>query len=124
MDMLRELPDTTQVEGEPKRRWFNSPELDLIVWLSDDDKPVGFQLCYDKPHNERALTWHEDRGFDHSGVDDGEQTPAEHNRTPILVTDGLFDRDRVKRKFLEASAEVPEPIRKFVARTLDRYTGP
>ena len=88
MDTLRELPDTRQIEGEPKRRWFNSPELDLIVWLDEDDAPVGFQLCYDKHHGERALTWRAGRGYDHAAVDDGEQTPAQHKSTPILVADG------------------------------------
>ena len=123
MDSLRELLDTRQIAGEPKRRWFSSPELDLIVWLGDDDAPVGFQLCYDKHRGERALTWREDRGFDHAAVDDGEQTPAQHKSTPILVADGYFDRDRVKTKFLESSAEVPQSIRAFVTRVLDRYPG-
>lgn len=121
VDALRELPDIRQIAGERKRRWFSSPELDLILWLGDDDAPVGFQLCYDKHRDERALTWREDRGFDHAGVDDGEHTPAQHKSTPILVADGHFDRDRVKTRFLESSANVPQPIRAFVARILDRY---
>ena len=121
MDVLRELPDTRQIPGEPKRRWFNSPELDLIVWLDDDDRPSGFQLCYDKSRGERALTWHEGRGYDHAAVDSGEGMPTKYKGTPILVADGLFEPDRVKEDFLEASAEVPDAIRTFVAGVLDRY---
>ena len=122
MDELRELSDTRQVAGEPRRRWFNSPHLDLIVWFDDADKPVGFQLCYDKLDNERALTWREGRGYDHMGVDDGETiTPAQHKETPILVADGAFDCRRVKVKFEEASAEVPDSLRRFVLERLEKY---
>lgn len=123
IDPLRELANTRQVEGEPKRRWFSSPQLDLIVWLDEADEPLGFQLCYDKLRAERALTWHADRGFEHSAVDDGEDSPAQHKSTPILVADGLFARDRVKKAFLEASAEIPANIRNLVGDVLDRYPG-
>jgi len=121
MDLLRELPDTRQIPGEPKRRWFNSPELDLIVWLGSDDRPSGFQLCYDKLRRERALTWHESRGYDHAAIDSGEGMPTKYKGTPILVADGLFESDQVKENFLEASAEIPEDIRTFVAGVLERY---
>lgn len=121
MSMLRELPDTRQIAGEPRRRWFFSSELDLIVWLDDQDEPIGFQLCYDKYRGERALTWHKDRGYDHAAIDDGENVPSQYKSTPILVADGLFERDRVKAAFLAASAEVPETIRRFVADALARY---
>jgi len=122
MDLLRELPDTRQIAGEPKRRWFTSPELDLIVWLNDDDKPVGFQLCYDKSAGEHALTWREGRGYDHAFVDDGEEiTPAQQKSTPILRADGHFNRKRVKEMFLEAAAHVPESLRAYVRRVLESY---
>ena len=121
MEPLRELPDTRQIPGEPRRRWFNSLELDLIVWLDDKDRPSGFQLCYDKSRGERALTWHEGRGYDHAAVDSGEDMPTKYKGTPILVADGLFESDRVRENFLEASAEVPEHIRRFVSDVLERY---
>ena len=47
MDALREIVDVRQVPGEPKRRWFSSDDIDLIVWLDDSGAPVSFQLCYD-----------------------------------------------------------------------------
>lgn len=121
MDLLRELPDARQVPGEPRRRWFNSPDLDLIVWMDDRGDPTGFQLCYDKLRSERALTWHADRGYDHAAVDDGEAAPGKHKSTPILVADGLFQSNRVHAEFLEASADVPEDIRQFVSDALLRY---
>lgn len=121
MSELRELPDARQVEGEPKRRWFSSPDLDLIVWLDAADAPVGFQLCYDKTRGERALTWRAERGYDHAAVDDGEHGPAQYKRTPILVADGHFNRERVQAIFMEASESVPEGIRNFVTDRIHVY---
>jgi hypothetical protein len=121
MDALRELPDTRQVEGEPRRRWFSSPDLDLIVWLDEQDTLVGFQLCYDKSRGERALTWRKDRGYDHMGVDDGEAGPAQYKSTPILVADGHFDRERVEGLFINSSEDVPAALRSAVADLIHRY---
>ena len=122
LDGLRELPDTRQVEGEPRRRWFSSPDLDLIVWVEDSEEIVGFQLCYDKTRRERALTWRLGRGYDHMGVDDGEQSPGQYKSTPILVADGFFDRERVTALFLESSERIPEGIRVVVAELIKGYT--
>lgn len=121
MSDLRELSDTRQVPGEPRRRWFSSPELDLIVWVDDADQPVGFQLCYDKQSGERALTWRAGRGFDHAAVDNGEGMPTKYKGTPILVADGVFNSRRVSEIFCKASASVPAPIRRFVTETLARH---
>ena len=121
MSTLRELADTRQIAGEPRRRWFNAPDLDLIVWLDERETPIGFQLCYDKQRFERALTWREGRGYDHAAVDSGEAGYANYKRTPILVADGAFDSARISALFSEASIELPEPIREFVAQALQNY---
>jgi hypothetical protein len=39
--------------------------FDLIVWYEPDGGVHGFQLCYDKPGRERALTWTLVDGFRH-----------------------------------------------------------
>ncbi len=121
VEALRELPDARQVEGEPFRRWFSSPDLDLIVWIDEREAVVGFQLCYDKLRGERALTWRQGRGYDHMGVDDGESGPGQFKSTPILVADGFFDRQRVTGLFLESSEGVPQPIRDTVVNLLNAY---
>ena len=120
MESLRELPETRQIDGEPKRRWFSSPDLDLILWFGEAGEPLGFQLCYDKTRGERALTWHEDRGYEHAAVDDGEET-LYHKSTPILVADGVFDRERVVDMFLRSSDGVPPTLREYVAERLKDY---
>jgi hypothetical protein len=116
------MRDTRQIPGEPRRRWFCSPELDLIVWMDDDaGRPLGFQLCYDKLIGERALTWREGRGYDHSAVDNGESMPTKYKGTPILVADGVFEQGRIAAVFEDASSEIPADIRAFVSEKLTRY---
>jgi hypothetical protein len=121
MDPLRELADTRQIPGEPKRRWFTSLQLDLFIWVDEADQPVGFQLCYDKNAGEHAFTWREGRGYDHSSVDDGEDGPSIYKSTPILRANGYFNRSRVKTLFLEAAAAVPTVLREFVSERLDSF---
>jgi hypothetical protein len=121
MGDLRELRDTRQVEGEPKRRWFSSPDLDLIVWLDDEESLVGFQLCYDKTRGERALTWRDGRGYDHNAVDDGEQSPGQYKSTPILVAAAHFHSARGGAFFWDASAGGPDDIRAIVSELIHAY---
>ena len=47
MNPLSEVRNCRQVRGEPRRRWFGSEQMDLIVWCDDTGAPIGFQLCYD-----------------------------------------------------------------------------
>ena len=82
--MLREVNEVQQVPGEPRRRWFASEALDLIVWEDADRRVTGFQLCYRVDDDEKALTWRAGRGFTHNRVDDGEGRPARHKMSPVL----------------------------------------
>ena len=109
--MLREIRRTKQIEGEPRRRWFLSDSLDLVVWLDEDEEIVGFQLCYDKPHSERALTWGREGGLvSHMAVDDGESVGLGHKETPVLVPDGAVDLERILGLFDEEACELPLKI--------------
>jgi len=119
--MLSEVQQVEQVTGEPRRRWFNSLRLDLIVWLNLMDHVVGFQLCYGKPKDEHALTWKKGEGFVHHRVDDGERNPAMAKRTPILVADGLFPGDEVAASFKEESRDIDPEISSFVYEKLLSY---
>ncbi len=69
--MLREVQNVRQIGGDPSRRWFSDPGMDLIVWMEARDI-VGFQLTYDKPHAEKAVTWRAGAPeLSYTGVDDG-----------------------------------------------------
>jgi hypothetical protein len=103
--MLREIKNVRQIPGEGTRRWFRDAEFDLIVWYDDDGGLTGFQLCYDKEHYERAITWYAGGSYVHARVDDGE-SPGEINATPILVSDGVFDASAVAARFRDAAAGV------------------
>lgn len=119
-DMLREMKWVSQVEGEPLRRWFADYDLDLIIW-QDDASVVGFQLCYDKSQQERALSWQPTEGFRHSWVDSGEIRPGRHKPAPVLVRGGSFDVRQVARKFLDKSLALEREIAEFVYGKLMEY---
>lgn len=105
--MLHEISTARQISGEPKRRWFTSPNIDLFVWVNDHDAPTGFQLCYDKQHREHALTWTEASGFSHMAVDGGESRPARHKGAPILVANGVMDPRQILEDFLLEAELLP-----------------
>ena len=122
MDALREIVDVRQVPGEPKRRWFSSEDIDLIVWLDDSGAPVSFQLCYDKLQSEHALTWQPEFGFVHLAVDGGEQGVGfQYKSTPILVAGGHCDANRVTSRFTEVSGQLPSVIVEFVTERLRQH---
>lgn len=120
--MLSELLNVRQVAGEPKRRWFFCQELDLVVWEADG-AICGFQLAYDKHRHEHSISWRQERGFAHYGVDDGEPM-AGVNSTPLLYANGPFKRDHVLKRFLALSLEMPRDIVTFVEGKLLEYSGP
>jgi len=119
--MLVEQQNVRQIEGEGTRRWFFDQDFDLIVWYSDN-KPTGFQLCYDKQSKEHALTWKRDEGFLHSAIDDGESAWSSP-RTPVLVPDGHFDVRRVADRFSKVSATIDPEVVHLVQNTLSSYPG-
>ena len=98
--MITEITGVRQINGDPRRRWFSNEDFDLIVWLDDpDDHISGFQLCYDKTAYQRALTWHSEHGYLHNRVDDGENTPGKYKAAPILVCDGIFEKEIIAAQF-------------------------
>lgn len=120
--MLTEIPNARQIVGEGRRRWFTDDYFDLIVWYGTEERPIGFQLCYDKSGRERALTWTRDHGFRHDRVDPGE-IPGHSKMTPIIVADGAFDQGMVARLFRRASPAIDEGVARFVAERLDAYSA-
>jgi len=118
--MLREVPNPRQVAGEGVRRWFTDDSFDLIVWYGFEDHPTGFQLCYDKLTNERALTWTADHGFQHNRVDPGE-VPGHSKMSPIIVADGAFQRDPVLERFRKASSAIDQRVAGFILEKLNAF---
>lgn len=125
--MLREHDNVSQHPGEAPRRWFGDSYFDLIVWYVPDapDQVLGFQLCYDKNHDEHALTWKRRSGFTHHAVDDGEDAllSEQSKQTPILVPDGFIDVHDLRRRFAEASGELDPAVTRLVLERLDEAAG-
>ena len=104
--MLYEIKKVSQYKKEHRRRWFFDTDIDLLIWLEDDDDRdiYGFQLCY----NSHALTWNKDIGFKHNAIDGGDYA------TPILVLDGDFDSKKIADLFLEKCGDLPKWIADFI----------
>ena len=117
--MLNEPPKSA-VAGDYDRKWISDDYFDLIVWYTPRDTVHGFQLCYDKPRWERALTWLSDRGFAHTEVDSGEDDPHV-NRTPVLVPDGSFRADKVLAEFARRGSTLPVELRKLVTEKISEF---
>ena len=98
--MLREIKNPRQVEGEGWRRWFTDEYFDLIVWYHPEKTLQGFQLCYDRGHEERALTWRAGEGYSHKRVDDGDVT-GRVKMTPVLVPNGVLDSEEIAERFAQ-----------------------
>lgn len=118
---MKERIGVRQIPGEFKRRWFASDEFDLIVWLSDDECLIAFELCYDKRGKERSIRWSNNGGFLHMAVDDGEQVLGKHKETPILIADGFFDSKQVHFKLTEVRHLLPDEIAEYVLTAIGQY---
>jgi hypothetical protein len=119
--MLINVP-ITSAKPDLDRRWIADDYFDLVVWYESDQKIHGFQLCYDKPGCECALTWTRERGFVHTAIDSGESTPTS-NRTPILVEAGTFPFELVRNEFISRSQLLPVEIRELVLTGIQKYEG-
>ncbi len=111
--MLREIKQTSQKPGEPRKRWFSSPEMDLFVWFDDTDEIVSYQLAYNKPHAEKVLSWKRGKGFDHLGVDEGAR-PGRHPASPLLVKAGELAPSQIISLLERAANELDPAIRQFI----------
>lgn len=116
--MLKEL--TSEKFIKQNRRSFADDYFDLFVWMGRDSNITGFQLCYDKQHAERALTWKMGEGYSHERVDDGGEVPGK-DRTPVLEPDGLFPVLEIIREFETRSAAIDSAVRSFVIDKLGKY---
>jgi hypothetical protein len=134
--MLTEIKGARQILGEGFRRWFTDEYFDLIVWYDDTGdraaargrhgKPgsslKGFQLCYDKAGNERALTWTTEHGFQHNRIDSGE-TPGRAKMTPVIVADGEFSGDAIAELFRREAAHIDPALAGFVYSKVRAFPG-
>ena len=126
--MLRELSHITPDHGL-RRRWFEDDYFDLIVWLDARPEIVRFQLCYDKRHDEHALTWQRHEGFTHARIDTGSASVWE-TRSPTLrqvtaattIGDARLAR-ALRDHFAERSTKIDPVVAHFVRDKLVEYVA-
>ncbi|MBF0227207.1 MAG: hypothetical protein HQK76_17310 [Desulfobacterales bacterium] len=122
--MLCEIKNIKQYKNEPRRRWFYDDFFDLVIWSGDDNEIVGFQLCYDKTKEHRALTWHQGSGFLHNKVDDGEgDSRGAYKPIPILLIDGIFQNEKIAKIFKKESQNLEASIADFIYEKLKNYSA-
>lgn len=119
--MLEEIGSPGEPEGDYVKRWFTDSYFDLYVWLDAEENVVSFQLCYEKPNDEHALTWKRPHSFYHQQVDDGENRPGKSKSTPILLPDGLVNADALASRFSKESKSVDSAIATFVLQKIGEF---
>jgi hypothetical protein len=80
----------------------------------------GFQLCYDKTGEERALSWIREHGFQHSRIDSGEV--SRHAKiTSVIVADGEFSKEDVAELFRKEVAKIDPGLARLVYSAVKAY---
>ena len=118
--MLREIKSVIQKFGEPKKRWFSSPSMDLFIWFDTDDTIVSYQFTYNKNYNERALIWCEKKGLSHLGVDDGSRS-GKHPGSPLLVQDGVANPNKIISMIQVNAGELDHSIKSFIISGIEEH---
>ncbi len=118
--MLREIKNTSQKRGEPKKRWFSSLSMDVFVWIDDAGEIVSYQFTYNKPQDEKALVWRKDQGYSHLGVDDGVQ-PGKYPGSPIFIADGSLDPENIIAMLRRDQGELEPWIADFIVSGIETH---
>ena len=113
---LSEVAGLQHRRGERFRRWFTSSTADLFAWY-EDDQPVSFEFCYDKPRRERSVRWTDEEGLRFFCIDDGEASPVQ-NRSPIAVPDTGASREFAALRFETLGKTVEATLVRFVLKAI------
>jgi hypothetical protein len=121
--VLKEFAGLSQ-EKTGFRRLFTDEYFDLYLWYERKGGDLkGFQLCYDRSDDPHSLTCYPGKYSIHTRIDDGEADCGNYKASPILVSDGVFEKSRVLHRFEFASEGIDEDIRELVLRTIEDYGG-
>jgi hypothetical protein len=119
--MLREFDRLSQ-EKTGYRRLLTDRCFDLYLWYDrQGGSLIGFQLCYNFSNDPHCLTVNLGGSSTHARIDDGEGPGRPYKSTPILVSDGLFPKNEVLRRFEEASTDIDPALRAMVRKAIVDY---
>jgi hypothetical protein len=119
--MLEEFIRVRQDRGT-YRRYFTDEYFDLFVWYNKKGgRIIGFQLCYDKTGDYRAVTWEKKHGFHHNRIDSGEPCSTGIKQSPILIADGMFDNKKIADLFKRVSGQMEKKLADYIYGKLLEY---
>ncbi|HCM24972.1 MAG TPA: hypothetical protein DIC34_00220 [Treponema sp.] len=119
--MLAEFPNLSQ-SGDGYRRLFTDDYFDLYIWYDGKDgEPTGFQLNYSVRDDPHSLTCSIGGSCTHTKIDEGEDAPGRFKGSPILVSDGAFEKDTVLERFRSASRTLDAGMRNIIIKAIGDY---
>lgn len=119
MSQLAEVANVVQRAGEPRRRWFASESLDLLLWFNEAAAPIGFQLSWRDGGAGHAITAREGSGLLHERVDEGSRGGAGYARSATLHTAVEdYDLALIQPRFAAASQRLAPALRDYVMQQL------
>ncbi|MCB1747518.1 MAG: hypothetical protein KDK06_10105 [Gammaproteobacteria bacterium] len=120
MTALREITAVQQRPGEPPRRWFHAPDMDLFVWR-EGERIVRLHLAYAlREDREHLYEWAADSGARHARIDDGAR-PGGHPRAPLVGGDAPCDAAALSARFNARAAALDPALRAFVIARLGEW---
>ena len=117
--MLREIGYIKQTPGQLFRRWFNDELLDLFVWQEEGGRITGFQLCFDKETDERALTYSEANGYSLHNVHTEESSLD--MGSPVLRRGAELPFPHLLALLAERGAGIDSRVFRYVMEKLEAY---
>ncbi len=117
--MMREIRGVDQRTPGRIRRWFQDDYFELIAWHDAKGIILRFQLCYRRDSwSERVLEWRRGLGFLHMKAGATYSGFLERDTWDLEIEPARPDAS-LQRRFLAASAQLPERLREFVEDKLD-----
>lgn len=119
--MLREIGYIKQSPGQLFRRWFNDELLDLFVWQEEGGRITGFQLCFDKDKDERALSYSEAEGY---ALDDVHTEESSLDMgSPVLRRGAELPFPHLLALLTERGAGIDPRVFRYVKEKLEAYAA-
>jgi hypothetical protein len=115
--MLREL------KSRAGQRWFTDDQHDLYLWLDAGNRIIGFQFCYDKQTEERAVTWRDGSKLTHERVLAGDDVPTRNDSPELVPLAAEPPFARLLAEFSVVSTAIDPAIRQFVTDVLHTCTA-
>ena len=113
---MYEIKHIVQDDDKQRKRWFNDPICDLIVWEADQESIDKFQFYYKKSGNEFMVEWNKNQELQYANVDSGDS--ALRNFSPVIVRGKKQRPDDIIFFFMYRSLRLDQKVKSFVLEKL------